>query len=98
MSRQCLATVYDAGPALTRRQIMSRVCQVHHNRAQRWPKQFIHTPQQNKQQSTTSLLQVITESAIFIITRHLGYERVYVPLCVVADTPSHIQGGTQHKI
>ena len=23
---------------------------------------------------------------------HLGYERVYLPLCKVADTPFHIQG------
>ena len=23
--------------------------------------------------------------------RHLGYERVYLPLCKVADTPFHIQ-------
>ena len=26
------------------------------------------------------------------IIRHLGYERVYLPLCKVADTPFHIQG------
>ena len=24
---------------------------------------------------------------------NLGYERVYLPLCKVADTPFHIQGG-----
>ena len=28
------------------------------------------------------------------MTRHpLGYERVYLPLCEVADTPFHKQGG-----
>ena len=26
------------------------------------------------------------------IIRYLGYERVYMPLCKVADTPFHIQG------
>ena len=26
------------------------------------------------------------------IYRPLGYERVYLPLCKVPDTPSHIQG------
>ena len=28
----------------------------------------------------------------FFIIRHLGYERVYLPLGKVADTPFHIQG------
>ena len=28
---------------------------------------------------------------VTIISRPLGYERVYLPLCKVADTPSHIQ-------
>ena len=27
------------------------------------------------------------------IWRPLGYEKVYLPLCKVADTPFHIQGG-----
>ena len=27
-----------------------------------------------------------------VIHRSLGYERVYLPLCKVADTPYHIQG------
>ena len=26
------------------------------------------------------------------LSRPLGYERVYLPLCEVADTPFHIQG------
>ena len=29
---------------------------------------------------------------ILLLIRHLGYERVYLPLCQVADTPFHIQG------
>ena len=30
--------------------------------------------------------------SIFMIFRPLGYGRVYLPLCKVADTPFHIQG------
>ena len=28
--------------------------------------------------------------------RPLGYERVYLPLCKVADTPFHIQGANSY--
>ena len=35
------------------------------------------------------LILVIFSTVIF---RPLGYERVYLPLCKVADTPFHIQG------
>ena len=30
--------------------------------------------------------------------RPLGYERVYLPLYKVADTPFHIQGDTNHML
>ena len=30
--------------------------------------------------------------AIIYLSRPVGYERVYLPLCKVADTPFHIQG------
>ena len=30
------------------------------------------------------------------INRRLGYERVYMPLCSVADTPFHIQDDYSH--
>ena len=29
---------------------------------------------------------------MFTSYRSLGYERVYLPLCQIADTPFHIQG------
>ena len=32
-------------------------------------------------------------SGLMTINRPLGYERVYLRLCKVADTPFHIQGG-----
>ena len=35
---------------------------------------------------------------VFVIYRPLGYERVYLPLCKVADTPFHIQGGDIYYI
>ena len=31
-------------------------------------------------------------TCIWVTFRHLGYERVYLPLGKVADTPFHIQG------
>ena len=33
-----------------------------------------------------------TASGVCLIYRRPGYERVYLPLCKVADTPFHIQG------
>ena len=30
---------------------------------------------------------------MFVLIRHLGNVRVYLPLCKVADAPFHIQGG-----
>ena len=36
-------------------------------------------------------VQVTCPAITIIINRHLGYERVYLPLCEVADTPLHIQ-------
>ena len=36
---------------------------------------------------------LLVNSALLILNiRPLGYERVYLPLCQVADTPFHIQG------
>ena len=35
----------------------------------------------------------VNVSCLLGIYRPLGYERVYLPLCKVADTPFHIQGG-----
>ena len=33
------------------------------------------------------------QSHMMPIRRPSGYERVYLPLCQVADTPFHVQGG-----
>ena len=42
---------------------------------------------------TSSLLYEHNFHNIIIwVSRPLGYERVYLPLCKVADTPFHIQG------
>ena len=39
-----------------------------------------------------------TEIFVIEIVRHLGYERVYLPLCQVSDTLSHIQGAAMYMI
>ena len=36
---------------------------------------------------------IIRRTKNTILYRPLGYERVYLPLCKVADTPFHIQEG-----
>ena len=36
--------------------------------------------------------ELITFHKIVYVFCNLGYERVYLPLCKVADTPFHIQG------
>ena len=36
--------------------------------------------------------EVFVKQAAEWIVHHLGYERVYLPLCKVADTPFHVQG------
>ena len=37
--------------------------------------------------------RLLTLGALSSTRSHLGYERVYLPLYKVADTPFHIQGG-----
>ena len=45
---------------------------------------------------TRFLVNVSHVIVIVSIYRFLGYERVYLPLCEVADTPFHIQGDELH--
>ena len=43
------------------------------------------------------VLCTMNNPCIYSIRRHFGYERVYLPLYKVADTPFHIQGDEEHR-
>ena len=43
-------------------------------------------------QTEVKVISILTNVSMSLCYRHLGYERVYLPLGKVADTPFNIQG------